>query len=126
MPGVRQEGNPIKFKINSVICSLNHLESMGEEIKQLDVHRWKVFQCLLIKGENVHPDEQDPEKKLRDATDMVISQAQFQDLGEQVRVSKIDLVVLSIESVAFELSRDRVSSLLFVLHFSKEITFLCA
>jgi radical S-adenosyl methionine domain-containing protein 2 len=43
----------VKFKLNSVICSYNHEEDMNEHIQALAPFRWKVFQVLLIDGENV-------------------------------------------------------------------------
>ena len=62
----------IAFKINSVICRANHHETMVEEITRLKPVRWKVFQCLLIDGENSGgPDA------LRDARDQVISREEF-------------------------------------------------
>jgi radical S-adenosyl methionine domain-containing protein 2 len=42
----------IKFKINTVVNSLNWQEDMNEQIKALDPFRWKVFQVLLVYGEN--------------------------------------------------------------------------
>lgn len=38
--------------------------------------RWKVFQCLLIEGENCG--DIDPVKKMQDATDQVVTREQFQ------------------------------------------------
>ena len=61
----------ITFKINSVICSANKHETMVDEITELQPARWKVFQCLLIDGENAGPDA------LRDAQDQVISKEEF-------------------------------------------------
>jgi len=42
----------IKIKINSVITSLNFKEDMTTLITELNPDRWKVFQVLLINGEN--------------------------------------------------------------------------
>uniref|UniRef100_A0A452T9P3 S-adenosylmethionine-dependent nucleotide dehydratase RSAD2 n=1 Tax=Ursus maritimus TaxID=29073 RepID=A0A452T9P3_URSMA len=42
----------VAFKINSVINRFNVDEDMREQIKALNPVRWKVFQCLLIEGEN--------------------------------------------------------------------------
>jgi len=42
----------IKFKLNSVINHYNHQEDMNEHIYELQPSRWKVFQVLVIKGEN--------------------------------------------------------------------------
>jgi radical S-adenosyl methionine domain-containing protein 2 len=42
----------ILFKMNTVVCSLNHREDMNEYVEKLDPYRWKAFQCLILKGEN--------------------------------------------------------------------------
>ncbi|XP_044755844.1 radical S-adenosyl methionine domain-containing protein 2-like [Coccinella septempunctata] len=46
----------VLFKINTVVNSLNCDEDMVEKIRELNPIRWKVFQCLLIDGENAGPD----------------------------------------------------------------------
>ena len=61
----------VRFKINTVVCSANKGEHMGEEISALNPCRWKVFQCLLIDGENAG------ESAIRDAKDMVVTAAEF-------------------------------------------------
>lgn len=66
----------ILFKINTVVCSANWHEDLSEMIETLDPVRWKVFQCLLIEGENCG--DIDPAKKMRDATDQVVTDEQFQ------------------------------------------------
>lgn len=43
-------------RINSVILADNVDEDMTEAIKRLQPIRWKVFQCLLIEGENAGED----------------------------------------------------------------------
>ncbi|XP_061897564.1 S-adenosylmethionine-dependent nucleotide dehydratase RSAD2 [Entelurus aequoreus] len=63
----------VAFKINSVINTFNVDENMAEPIVQLSPVRWKVFQCLLIDGENVG------EKALREAERFTISDQQFQE-----------------------------------------------
>nr|QBA82272.1 viperin [Gadus morhua] len=63
----------VAFKINSVINTFNIDEDMAEQITQLNPVRWKVFQCLLIFGENAGEDA------LREAERFVISPEQFQD-----------------------------------------------
>ncbi|KAL2098791.1 hypothetical protein ACEWY4_005271 [Coilia grayii] len=63
----------VAFKLNSVINTFNIDEDMTENINQLNPVRWKVFQCLLIEGENVGEDS------LREAERFVISDQQFQD-----------------------------------------------
>lgn len=62
----------VKFKINTVVNTYNHDEDMSEEIAALAPCRWKVFQCLLIDGENAGAD------KLRDAEPFYISEDKFQ------------------------------------------------
>lgn len=42
----------IKFKLNTVVCNYNKDEDMVENIKKLNPDRWKVFQVLMVKGEN--------------------------------------------------------------------------
>lgn len=42
----------VAFKINTVVNTYNKYEDMMEPIKELNPCRWKVFQCLLIGGEN--------------------------------------------------------------------------
>jgi len=62
----------IKFKLNSVICSLNWEENMKTHITELEPFRWKVFQVLPITGENKG------EKAKRNVTDLLISSEQFE------------------------------------------------
>ncbi|PPR06791.1 hypothetical protein CVT24_011291 [Panaeolus cyanescens] len=61
----------IKVKINSVITANNWEEDMNEQIKELAPERWKVFQVLLLEGENTG------ESSLRDARSLVITDEQF-------------------------------------------------
>jgi len=63
----------VPFKINSVINAHNVDEDMCAAIMELRPIRWKVFQCLLISGENVGVDA------LRDARSLVITDEQFHD-----------------------------------------------
>ncbi|XP_028422235.1 S-adenosylmethionine-dependent nucleotide dehydratase RSAD2 [Perca flavescens] len=63
----------VAFKINSVINTFNMDEDMTENILQLNPVRWKVFQCLLIDGENAG------ESALREAERFIISEQQFQE-----------------------------------------------
>ncbi|KAM9777364.1 S-adenosylmethionine-dependent nucleotide dehydratase RSAD2 [Neosynchiropus ocellatus] len=63
----------VAFKINSVINTFNVDEDMSANIAQLNPVRWKVFQCLLIDGENAG------EAALREAESFVISDQQFQE-----------------------------------------------
>ncbi|RMZ81812.1 hypothetical protein DV738_g2029, partial [Chaetothyriales sp. CBS 135597] len=62
----------IKFKINTVVCSLNWDEDMSEQIARFRPFRWKVFQCLIVTGEN------DNEKRIRDARSFLVSDEQWQ------------------------------------------------
>ncbi|KAJ3504135.1 hypothetical protein NLJ89_g8101 [Agrocybe chaxingu] len=64
----------IKLKINSVITAYNVDEDMNEQIAELAPMRWKVFQVLLLDGENTG----DATHSLRDARDLVITDEQFQ------------------------------------------------
>lgn len=63
----------VAFKINSVINTFNMDEDMTQQITQLSPVRWKVFQCLLIDGENAG------ESALREAQTFVISEQDFQN-----------------------------------------------
>ncbi|KAI8944308.1 hypothetical protein F4801DRAFT_585566 [Xylaria longipes] len=68
----------IKFKLNTVICTLNWEEDMVEIIRQLDPFRWKVFQVLYIEGENDAKDEDVYlNKRKRNARKLLISDEQF-------------------------------------------------
>lgn len=62
----------VLFKVNTVVNRLNFEEDMNDPIKALDPYRWKVFQVLLLEGENTGG-----ETSIRDARDMVISRAEF-------------------------------------------------
>ncbi|KAG7328212.1 hypothetical protein KOW79_008156 [Hemibagrus wyckioides] len=63
----------VAFKINSVINTFNVQEDMTEHITGLNPVRWKVFQCLLIEGENTG------ENSLREAEKFLITDQEFQD-----------------------------------------------
>ncbi|NP_001290633.1 radical S-adenosyl methionine domain-containing protein 2 precursor [Esox lucius] len=67
----------VAFKINSVINTFNVEEDMRDRITELNPVRWKVFQCLLIDGENAGEDS------LREAERFVISEEQFQEFLER-------------------------------------------
>jgi hypothetical protein len=43
----------IKFKVNTVVCSLNWDEDMTRPITRFQPFRWKVFQCLIVTGETI-------------------------------------------------------------------------
>ena len=63
----------IIFKLNTVVCSLNWEEDMTEPVRRLNPQRWKVFQVLLLKDENVGQADQ-----LRDARPLVVTDQQFE------------------------------------------------
>jgi len=63
----------IKFKMNTVVCQLNWQEDMSPYVRLLNPERWKVFQCLILEGENAGGPED-----LRDARALRISTSQFQ------------------------------------------------
>ncbi|KAF1949207.1 radical SAM enzyme, partial [Byssothecium circinans] len=62
----------IKFKLNTVVCSLNWDEDMVETVTRLAPFRWKVFQVLVVDGEN------ESEERIRDARGMRVSDEQFE------------------------------------------------
>ena len=68
----------VVFKINSVIHKYNCQEDMTAAIEELEPVRWKVFQCLLIDGENMGG-----ENNLRDARELVIADEQFQEFAQR-------------------------------------------
>ena len=61
----------IKFKVNTVVCKLNWNEDMTSLISELQPFRWKVFQCLIVTGEN------DNEQRKRDARDFLVTVEQW-------------------------------------------------
>ena len=67
----------IKFKLNTVVCSYKKDENMVENIKKLDPYRWKIFQVLLVKGENEGGD------KLRDVTRFQITNEEFEQFKKR-------------------------------------------
>ena len=62
----------VMFKLNTVVNSLNWEENMNAQIAALDPVRWKVFQVLLLEGENAGGDDD-----LRDARDLCIERDKF-------------------------------------------------
>ncbi|KAG8512368.1 Radical S-adenosyl methionine domain-containing protein 2, partial [Galemys pyrenaicus] len=67
----------VAFKINSVINRFNVDEDMNEQIRALSPVRWKVFQCLIIEGENAGEDA------LREAERFIISDQEFEAFLER-------------------------------------------
>jgi radical S-adenosyl methionine domain-containing protein 2 len=78
----------IPFKLNSVINIHNVDEDMNAAVTRLAPIRWKVFQCLILDGENAGPDA------LRDAQELTITHEQFRAFEERHR----DLMCLVTES----------------------------
>ncbi|KAI1741069.1 hypothetical protein F4680DRAFT_417069 [Xylaria scruposa] len=67
----------IKFKLNTVICTYNWEEDMVDTIERLDPFRWKVFQVLLVEGENDAGEDDILNKRKRNARKLLISDEQF-------------------------------------------------
>lgn len=63
----------VAFKINTVVNVHNKNEDMNACISELSPCRWKVFQCLLIGGENAGKDA------IRNAEEMVVTSQEFSD-----------------------------------------------
>ena len=61
----------VLFKLNTVVNSLNWKEDMNKQIAELDPYRWKVFQVLMLEGENTGGTD------LRDARDLCIGRTEF-------------------------------------------------
>ncbi|KAH6953556.1 hypothetical protein DER45DRAFT_576056 [Fusarium avenaceum] len=61
----------IKFKLNTVVNVHNWDEDMAADIERLAPFRWKVFQCLLVAGEN------EDETRLRDARTFLVTEEQW-------------------------------------------------
>lgn len=62
----------VKFKLNTVVNIHNWNEDMTENIQKLAPFRWKVFQCLIVAGEN------DSEQRKRDARSFLVTNEQWQ------------------------------------------------
>lgn len=62
----------VAFKINTVVNTYNTDEDMTEWMLKLNPIRWKVFQCLLLDGENVGADA------LRQAENFYVTEEQFE------------------------------------------------
>jgi radical S-adenosyl methionine domain-containing protein 2 len=72
----------IKFKVNTVVCNLNWDEDMTPLITQIQPFRWKVFQCLIVTGEN------DNEKRKRDARSFLVSDEQWKAFCDRHKLLK--------------------------------------
>ncbi len=44
--------NGMKFKMNTVVCSVNHEENISSFVIENQPNRWKIFQALPIEGQN--------------------------------------------------------------------------
>lgn len=75
----------IAFKINTVVNTYNLNEDFTKTITELKPIRWKVFQCLLLEGENAGKDA------LRDAKPFYITDEEFNDFLK--RHDKVDNMV---------------------------------
>lgn len=62
----------VQFKLNTVVCKLNFTEDMSQKVVELAPFRWKVFQVLMVEGEN------DSKKTLRDVRKYQISDEEFE------------------------------------------------
>nr|XP_032815191.1 radical S-adenosyl methionine domain-containing protein 2 [Petromyzon marinus] len=69
----------IAFKINTVVNSYNVHEDLADYITELRPVRWKVFQCLLIDGEN------SGKESLRQVQPFLIADRDFQSFLERHR-----------------------------------------
>lgn len=67
----------IRFKLNTVVCRLNWMEDMNENISALSPYRWKCFQVLIVEGEN------DSAERLRDATNFCVTSDEFEQFIEK-------------------------------------------
>lgn len=67
----------ILFKLNTVVCRLNWGENMAVFVRNLEPFRWKVFQVLVVEGEN------ESEERMRDAKKLTITDEQFEMFCER-------------------------------------------
>ncbi|PSN66451.1 radical SAM enzyme [Corynespora cassiicola Philippines] len=69
----------VKFKLNTVVNTHNWNEDMAKNIEKLDPFRWKVFQCLIVAGEN------DSEERKRDARHFLVTDEQWKHFCDRHR-----------------------------------------
>lgn len=62
----------IKFKLNTVVCSINVDEDFSDFVKEVSPERWKIFQVLPVEGQN--------DKHIND---FIISDKDFQNYVER-------------------------------------------
>ncbi|CAG9819031.1 unnamed protein product [Phaedon cochleariae] len=67
----------VLFKINTVVNTYNYDEDMSRQIMEIKPIRWKVFQCLLLEGENAGAEA------LRNAERFYISEEIFNNFLER-------------------------------------------
>lgn len=72
----------VKFKVNTVVNRYNLGEDMNEQIQALQPFQWKVFQVLIIEGEN------DSDATIRDARRFCISDDEFQQFCDSHKHNK--------------------------------------
>lgn len=68
----------ILFKLNTVVNSYNYTEDMAGIVKDLAPFRWKVFQVLVVQGENDASAQEDERNRRADATKFIITPEQFE------------------------------------------------
>lgn len=82
----------IVFKINTTVVKQILEEDMAATIRELRPRRWKLFQCLLIDGENTGEDV-NGKQALRDARDCVVSDEEYWNFFERHRLALHDCAV---------------------------------
>lgn len=91
---IRQAG--IMLKVNTVVTGLNFQEDLRPLIRALNPHRWKVFQMLVIRGQN----------------DAYATSGASIEQFEQFKRTNSDLVLESGQPPVFESGEDMVDSYL--------------
>lgn len=83
----------IKFKMNTVVCSLNKDEIISPFINELpSLIRWKVFQVLPLIGENTG------EGSLRNVSSLIISSDEFTEYVERNKIGLIQPGIMKAEN----------------------------
>ncbi|KAI9143363.1 radical SAM domain-containing protein [Paraphysoderma sedebokerense] len=72
----------IKFKLNTVVCRYNVDEDMNDALVKLNPYRWKVFQMLILEGENSGGSDK------RDARNLVITNDEYQNFLDRHKERK--------------------------------------
>lgn len=97
----------IKFKINTVVTSLNKDEDISSFINEIKPFRWKIFQVLPLQGENYGLTKplsdkgtscSDSKAKLRDVTDLLITDKEFQAYIDRHSATVYDPSIIKPES----------------------------